>query len=89
MKPEEFLDIVYKGADRDYGICPPPISSDKGLNILIEHFLGNDWYTTDPLSPDQIYTVAIYDILEKYKEKRIKNKINVIKTKIKNIKLWN
>jgi hypothetical protein len=70
MKPEEFLDIVYKESDRDYGICPPPISADKGLNILIEHFLGKDWYVIDPLGQDQIYTVAIYDILEKYKGKK-------------------
>lgn len=89
MKPEEFLDIVYKGTDRDYGIFPAPISADKGLKILIEHFLGNDWYVIDPLSTDQIYTVAIYDILEKYKEKTIKNGINAIKTKIKNYGIKN
>ena len=52
------------------------------LNILIEHFLGKDWYVIDPLSPDQIYTVAIYDILEKYKgKKRLKTKLMSLKQK--------
>ena len=68
MKPEEFLDIVYKKSNIDYGLCPPPIKAEEGLDILIKHFLGKDWYVTMPLSTEQVYTEAIYQILEKHKK---------------------
>jgi hypothetical protein len=64
MKAEEFIEIVNKESKVDYGLMPPPITAEKGLNILIEHFLGKDWYVTSPLSQEQVYTEAIHQILE-------------------------
>lgn len=50
----------------DYGLFPPPTNAQEGLRILMKHFLGNDWYVVDPLCNEQVNTVAIYEILERY-----------------------
>ena len=69
MTPEEFMKQAYEndehGADY-YGIMPPPTNAQHGLNILIEHFLGKDWYTTCSIHSEQVNTEAIYEILKKY-----------------------
>ena len=69
MKPEQFIEILKKEDDFDYGLCPPPVTAEKGLDVLIKHFLGDDWYGTMPLSTEQVYTEAIYAILEQYQKK--------------------
>lgn len=63
---EKFLDQVYENTDKDYGICPPPTPAQEGLDVLIEHFLGKDWYVVLPLGAEQVNTEAIYEILKKY-----------------------
>ena len=70
MKTEEFLKIVDEHNNGEsYGLCPQPFPADKGLNILIEHFLGKDWYTALSMSSEQVYTEAIADILDKTQPK--------------------
>lgn len=86
MTPKEFSEFVYKDLDEDYGICPPPIDPQVGLDILIEHFLGDDWYSAMPLGATQINTEAIFEILHRYPRKvplikRIINKIKFNKKK--------
>lgn len=49
MKPKEFARMVYGIADKDYGVCPPPIEAQTGLDILINHFLGDDWCVLFPI----------------------------------------
>jgi hypothetical protein len=71
MTPEQFIEDLNKETSTDYGLCPPPISAEKGLDILINHLLGDDWYTTMPLGKEQVYTEAIYAILQKYSKKSI------------------
>jgi len=66
----EFRKIILEKYDKDYGLCPPPIDAQYGLNILIEHFLGHNWYTTMPINQKQVNTEAIYEILRKYPEKK-------------------
>lgn len=92
MLPEEFLDIVYDKAKedgKDYGIICPPISSQKGIDILVDHFLGEDFYVVNPVGAEQFNTEAIYRILEKYKgikeieERRIINRIKKLLSKIR------
>lgn len=46
-----------------------PISSDKTIDIMRFYLLGDDWYTVDPLSKEQIITEIVYDILRKYSRK--------------------
>lgn len=57
-------------SDFDYGIFPPPTEAQEGLNILIKHFLGEDWYTANPISQEQVNTEAIYQILENHPKKK-------------------
>ncbi len=75
MKPEQFIDSLKKEDDFDYGLCPPPVKADKGLDILIKHFLGDDWYVTMPISTEQVYTEAIYAILERHQKKTLLQRI--------------
>lgn len=61
----EYLKEKHKG--EDYGIFAPPTEGQEGLNILIHHFLGEDWYDTSGVtSTTQVNTEAIYQILKKY-----------------------
>ncbi len=60
--------------------CPPITKAQDGLNVLIKHFLGDDWYVVAPLCTEQVNTEAIYEILGKYpskkdKKERIKRKL--------------
>lgn len=54
--------------NNEYGIFLPPTSDKEGLDILIEHFLG-DYYSVNPISREQFNTEAICMILEKYQKK--------------------
>lgn len=69
MTPEEFNKILMKKKiemnDEDNIFCPPT-SDYEGLNILIRHFLGDRWYSYNPISHEQINSEAIYEILQKY-----------------------
>ena len=71
MKTEEFLKIVDEhNKGKSYGLCPQPFPADKGLDVLIEHFLGKDWYVVMSMSKEQVYTEAIYEILEKTQKRQ-------------------
>ena len=70
MTPQEFGEIVNKESDMDYGLCPPPITAERGLDILIDHLLGKDWYVVMSMSKEQVYTEAIYEILEKTQKRK-------------------
>jgi hypothetical protein len=70
MDSEKFKKIILEKSDKDYGLCPPPIDAQYGLNILVEHFLGRNWYVTMPISQKQVNAEAIYEILRKYPEKK-------------------
>jgi hypothetical protein len=70
MDSEKFKKIILEKSDKDYGLCPSPIDAQYGLNILIKHFLGRNWYTTMPISQKQVNAEAIYEILRKYPEKK-------------------
>ena len=70
MKAEDFLEGALNKSDKDYGLCPPPTTPDDGMRILIEHFLGPNWYVTMPVSSEQVYTEAIYKILQDNKKSK-------------------
>lgn len=71
---EKFIDTLLSNSKEDYGLCPPPLSAQEGLDVLIEHFLGKGWYTIMPLNQEQVNTQAVYEILEKYSKKRGRTK---------------
>lgn len=66
ITPEEFLKRQHDKHPGDYGICPPPTPPQEAVGILIEHFLGKDWYSTMPMSQEQINTQAVCEILDEY-----------------------
>lgn len=68
MNAEKYIESVLYKSDKDYGIFIPPTKAQEGLHILIHHFLGDDWYTVNPISRDQVNTEAIYEILKRYPE---------------------
>jgi hypothetical protein len=68
MSPEDFIDEVKENDSTDYGLCPPPVTAEKGMQVLMDHFLGEDWYVVMPLGQEQVYTEAIYAILERNKK---------------------
>lgn len=85
MDAEKFLELSFSESEKDYGIFLPPTESQKGLTILIHHFLGENWYTANPVSHEQVNTEAIYLILKKYpisrknpKKKSLKNLLKII-----------
>lgn len=81
MKAKEFLNKSREESSKDYGLCPPPTSAQAGLNVLIEHFLGKDWCVTMSMGAEQVNTAAIFEILEKYPDKKsIKEKFAELKT---------
>ena len=53
------------------------IKAQNAIRILIDHFLGKDWYVVDPLTSEQVNAIAVDEIIKKYpkgKFRRIKNK---------------
>ena len=86
MKAEEFSKQLFENSDKDYGIFPPPTDAQEGLDILITHFLGENWYTTLSICNAQVNSEAIYEILRIYpngeqeKERKRKKISNVIKS---------
>lgn len=51
-------------------LCDPPTDPRMAIHILIDHFLGEDWYVVMPESDDQVITVAVAEILNKYPKNR-------------------
>ena len=68
MEAEKFRKDLLENSDEDYGLCWPPTKAQDGLNILIKHFLGDDWYTTMPMNGEQVNSEAIYEILKQNKK---------------------
>lgn len=69
MTTKEFNDILVQkkiALHDEENIYPPPTSDFDGLQILISHFLGDEWYVVDPLSNGQVNSIAIMEILAKY-----------------------
>ena len=79
MTPEEFLEVVYSQSDEDYGLCSPPIDAQQALNILKDHFLGEDWYVSMPQSPEQCNTDIVHSILFFNKHSMLKRFIDKLR----------
>lgn len=45
------------------------ITDREFVNFIIDYLLGEDWYTADPLSHDQVNQVALEEILENYSKR--------------------
>ena len=50
----------------DCGIMSPPMEAEKALSFLTDYLLGENWYVVSPLSPKQVNTNRVHEILWKY-----------------------
>ena len=50
----------------DCGIMSPPMEAEKALSFLTDYLLGENWYVVDPISPKQVNTNRVHEILWKY-----------------------
>lgn len=67
---EDFLEKEIMTEEDKKNIFAPPLEPQIALNILIEHFLGKDWYTPNPVGVKQVNTEAVYEIISRYPKKR-------------------
>lgn len=59
---------------KDCGIFPPPMKAQTAVDELCRYLLGDDWYSTNPLSAEQLNTEIVYEIECRYKKhRRLKN----------------
>ena len=50
----------------DCGIMSPPMEDKKALEFLTHYLLGENWYVVGPISPKQVNTNIVHEILWKY-----------------------
>lgn len=73
MTTKEFTDFLEKEimTEKDKGnIFAPPLEPQIALDILQKHFLGEDWYSVNPINTKQINTEVVYEILSRYPKKK-------------------
>lgn len=58
----------------DCGIFAPPMNAQVAINELCRYFLGDDWYSINPLCNEQINTEIVYEIECKFKNIRHKRR---------------
>lgn len=52
---------------KNYGIFPPPMKAQTAIDELCRYFLGEDWYSMNPISKEQINTEIVYEIECKFR----------------------
>jgi len=68
MDAEKFRKQLNENSDKDYGLCCPPTEAQEAVNILIKHFLGEDWFVSFPMCAEQVNSEAVYEILKENKK---------------------
>ena len=53
----------------DCGLMSPPMEDKKALDFLTDYLLGENWYVVAPLSPKQVNTNRVHEILWKYSKR--------------------
>jgi len=67
MNCEDFINKRRKldlNEDEDPTTCPNT-TAQEALDALREHFLGEDWFITDPVGGRQANTIIVYEILKR------------------------
>lgn len=65
-------------------IFPPPLESQMAIGLLKDYLLGENWYTVNSISQEQINTEIVFEILFRY-SKRFKREYKIMKKKSKMI----
>ena len=68
-------------------IFPPSLEPQMAIGFLKAYLLGEDWYTVNPISQEQINTEIVFEILFKY-SKRFKREYKTMKKKSKMIEFF-
>ena len=63
------------------------ITDREFVDFIINYLLGEDWYTADPLSHNQINQVALEEILENY-SKRFRKEIKRFNKSKEHLEQW-
>lgn len=50
----------------DCGIMSPPMEAEKALSFLTDYLLSENWCVVAPISPKQVNTNRVHEILWKY-----------------------
>lgn len=64
MANEKLTDWL-QNAD-DYGIFAPPMDAQTAVGFLRRYLLGENWYSVNPISTEQINTEIVHEILMKH-----------------------
>ena len=67
---ERFLNV--KSNDPLVNMFPNPTEDREALDILCDHFLGEDWYTVNPMCHAQVLTEQVADIITHYESVKFK-----------------
>lgn len=80
---EDFLEKEIMTKEDKKNIFAPPLEPQIALDILQKHFLGEDWYTANPISTKQVNTEVVYEILSRYPKRKglLKRLVELWKTK--------
>lgn len=63
------------------GVFIPPMDYKTAFNELCRHFLGENWFTENPISNQQAITQMVYEIEMRYKGDK-KSWKNLIKKEV-------
>lgn len=53
----------------DYGIMAPPMDAETAIDFLRRYLLGENWFSSNPVSSNQINTEITYLILRNYSKR--------------------
>ena len=59
---------------KSYGVFMPPMDAQVAVRELCKHFLGDDWYSINPCSAEQINTEIVFEIERRYNVRRVKSR---------------
>ena len=59
---------------KDCGLCDPPLDAQKALQFLTDYLLGENWYVATSESTEQVNSVIVWEILNKYSKEFRKEK---------------
>lgn len=81
---KEIGERLFKLTDqKEYGIFAPPMKAQVAVDELCRYFLGEDWYSVNPLCAEQINTEIVYEIECKFKRCRARDRRDKVWTKRK------
>ena len=66
-KREKFLQMIEnKYMYESENIYPESMTDREFVQIMLDYFLGEDYYVADPLGHEQINTIVACEIISKY-----------------------